>query len=82
MKSILKIVIPLVAIAALVLSFVPVEGQTFWSTPECPPNECPQALTGYTYVSTCASDNPGSVCVGWIYERGGQQCHVSALGGI
>lgn len=79
MKVFLKVGLCLAVAVALSLSLAAVASA--WP-PACPTNHCPQALTGYTYVGTCVSGAPGNECLGWIYSRGGEQCHVPAEQGI
>ena len=79
LKLALKLGIPLAVVIAIFLSFAAVDdAQAGWPA-QCPPNHCPQVLDGYHYVSTCASDSPGQSCLGWIYQKGTEVCHVPAL---
>ncbi len=82
MKTILKVSFPLMLAAVLILPFVAVTSEPVGATPPCPPNHCPQVLDGYSYVGTCATLSGPGPCLGWIYQRGAETCHVAALGGL
>ena len=82
MKSMLKLGLSLAAVAAIVLSFVALNSEPADATQLCPPATCPEVLDGYTYIGPCeGGEVPGLPCLGWIYQKGGQRCHVAALGG-
>ncbi len=81
MRTMLKVSVPFVVAAALVLPFLAATSEPASAVPPCPLNHCSDVLDGFTYVGTCANpDGPGP-CVGWIYKRGAETCHVAALGG-
>ncbi len=82
MKLTVKLGLSIALVAALTLAFVTFDSTPASATPPCPPTECPSNLMGYTYAGTCASDDPSLPCLGWIYTKNGNSCHVSALGGI
>lgn len=82
MKTILKVSLPLMLAAVLLVSFVTITSEPVGAASTCPPTHCPQVLDGYSYVSTCATTTGPGPCLGWIYKRGGETCHVSALSGL
>ena len=80
MKKSLKLGLSLLFVTVLAVGISLVTEAPAGATPTCPPVECPSNLSGYTYVSTCATLSGPGPCLGWIWEKNLQQCHVSALG--
>ncbi len=82
MKLTLKLGLSITLLTALALSFTILTSEPASAVSPCPPVECPQLLAGYSYVGTCANFDDSDPCLGWIYSKSGQTCHVSALTGL
>ncbi len=82
MKVHLKLALALTALFALALTLATLTSTPATAVSRCPPLECPDVRLGYTYIGTCANFDDSEPCIGWIYEKHGQTCHVSALSGL
>lgn len=82
MKLGLKLALSLVIVVALAAALFTVTSEPASATQPCPTNECPEVLDGYTYLGPCVTSSGGNACLGYAYRKGGESCHVPALGGL